>query len=100
MAKKRIFTKEFKEEAVALTRTSGRSQTDIASSLGIDINMLSRWKRESEKAALDGNIKAFPGKGKARDEELTRLRRENADLRESNEILKKAMAIFTVRKPR
>jgi len=100
MAKRRIFTKEFKEEAVALARTSDRSQTDIANSLGIDINMLSRWKREAEKAVLDGNIKAFPGRGNARDEELARLRKENADLRESNEILKKAMAIFTVRKPR
>ena len=100
MAKRRVFTKEFKEEAVALARTSGRSQTDIAHSLGIDINTLSRWKREAEHAVQDGSIRAFPGKGKARDEELARLRRENADLRESNEILKKAMAIFTVRKPR
>jgi transposase len=100
MAKRRVFTREFKEEAVTLARTSGRTQTDIANSLGVDINMLSRWKRESEKAALDGKIKAFPGKGKARDEEMARLRKENVDLRESNEILKKAMAIFTVRKPR
>jgi transposase len=45
-------------------------------------------------------MKAFPGKGKARDEELVRLKRENADLRETNEILKKAMAIFTPRRPR
>ena len=100
MGQRRVFTKEFKEEAIALARTSGRSQTDVASSLGIDVNMLSRWKREANQADMDGNIKAFPGKGKARDEELTRLRKENADLRESNEILKKAMAIFTVRKPR
>jgi len=100
MAKRRVFTKAFKEEAVTLARTSGRSQTDIANSLGIDINMLSRWKREAESAVLDGTIKVFPGRGNARDEELARLRKENADLRESNEILKKAMAIFTVRKPR
>jgi transposase len=67
--------------------------------LGIDIGLLNRWKREAEEAR-DGGIKAFPGKGKARDEELAQLRKENADLRESNEILKKAMAIFTVIKPR
>jgi transposase-like protein len=100
MAQRRTFTKEFKEEAVALAQTSERSQTDIAASLGIDVNMLSRWKREAERAAKSGNIRAFPGKGNARDEEVARLRKENADLRESNEILKKAMAIFTVRKPR
>jgi transposase len=99
MGKRRIFTKEFKEEAVELVRASGRTQTDIAKGLGIDIGLLNRWKREAEEAKGEG-IKAFPGKGKARDEDLARLRKENADLRETNEILKKAMAIFTVRKPR
>jgi transposase len=99
MAQRRVFTKEFKEEAVALIRTSDRTVTDIANSLGINVNMLCRWKREAERAVLNGSIKAFPGKGNARDEEVTRLRKENADLRETNEILKKAMAIFTVRKP-
>jgi transposase len=99
MGKRRIFTKEFKEEALELVRTSGRTQTDIAKGLGIDIGLLNRWKREAEEAK-DGDIKAFPGKGKVRDEELARLRREVVDLRETNEILKKAMAIFTVRRPR
>jgi transposase len=84
---------------VQLARTSGRTKTDIAKDLGIDVNMLCRWQRESEKAAMDGNIKAFPGQGNARDEEVARLRRENVDLRETNEILKKAMAIFMVKKP-
>jgi transposase-like protein len=100
MVQRRVFIKEFKEEAIALTRTSGRTVTDIAGSLGVDVNMLCRWKRESERAVLNGNIKVFPGKGNARDEEVARLRKENADLRESNEILKKAMAVFTVKKPR
>jgi transposase-like protein len=63
--------------------------------LGIDVNMLCRWGRESEKAALGSNIKAFPGQGKTRGEEVARLRKENADLRETNEILKKAMVVFT-----
>jgi transposase len=99
MAERRIFSKEFKEEAIMLAQTSGRPKTDIANDLGIDVNMLCRWKREYEKAVQKGNIKAFPGKGNARDEEITQLRKEVADLRETNEILKKAMAIFTVRKP-
>jgi transposase len=100
MEQRRVFTKEFKEEAVALAQTSGRAQKDIAASLGIDVNMLCRWKRESEKAVLSGNIKAFPGKGNPRDEELARLQREVADLPETNEILKKAMAYFVVKTPR
>jgi transposase len=99
MGKRRVFTSEFKREAVSLVRKSGRTQTDIALDLGIDVNLLSRWKREEEAGLLDEKIKVFPGRGNARDEELARLKRENADLRESNEILKKAMVIFTVRKP-
>lgn len=100
MGERRTFRKEFKEETLELMRTSGRTMTAIANELGIDVNTLCRWKRESEQAARGGNIKAFPGSGRARDEEIARLKRENADLRESNEILKKAMAIFTVKKPR
>jgi transposase len=68
MAQRRVFTKEFKEEAVALIRTSGRSVTDIVNNLGINVNMLCRWKREAERAVFDSNIKAFSGKGNARDE--------------------------------
>ena len=97
---RRVFTKEFKEEAITLVKTSGRSYTDIANSLGIDVNMLCRWRRESEAESYGGKIVAFPGKGRARDEEMARLKKENADLKESNEILKKAMAIFTIKNPR
>jgi transposase len=40
---------------------------------------------------------AFPGKGhlKAPEEEMRRLQRENSDLKEEKEILKKALAIFS-----
>lgn len=37
----------------------------------------------------------FPGKGNPQDPELTALLKENARLREDNEILKKAVGIFT-----
>jgi transposase-like protein len=45
-------------------------------------------------------MKAFTGRGNARDEETARLRKEIAGLRETNEILKKAMAVFMVGNPR
>jgi len=99
MGEKRVFTKEFKERAVELARTTDRPQSEIAEELGINGNMLARWKREARQA--EGRpIKAFPGKGKARDEEVAQLKKRVADLEETNEILKKAMAIFTVRNPR
>ena len=40
---------------------------------------------------------AFPGHGNVKDPEVVRLQRANARLQEENEILKKAVGIFTVR---
>ena len=39
----------------------------------------------------------FPGQGNPQDPEVAQLKRENARLKEDNEILKKAVGIFTVR---
>jgi len=67
--------------------------------LGINPENLCRWLRESGESKT-GKIKAFPGQGNPRDEEPARLKKENAGLRETNKILKKAMAVFAVRNPR
>ena len=98
MGKRRKHTSEFKESAIELYHNSGRTTLEVADDLGISPENLRRWLREKEKGEAN-NLKVFPGQGNPRDEELARLRKENADLRETNEILKKAMAIFTVRKP-
>ena len=96
--RRKSYTREFKESAVALCLSGERTIKSIAEELGIDRSLLGQWVRATEDEKTSG-LKAFPGKGKARDEELAQLRKENADLRETNEILKKAMAIFTI-KPR
>jgi transposase len=99
MGERRTFTKEFKEQAVELSLRGDRKPGDLAKELGITGNMLSRWKREARQ--FEGTpVKAFTGKGKARDEEVARLKKRITDLEETNEILKKAMAIFAERKPR
>ena len=99
MGERRIFSKEFKEQAVELAFRGDRKPGELAAELGITGNMLSRWKREARQANTSP-AKVFPGQGNARDEEVARLRKENADLRETNEILKKAMAIFAEKSPR
>ena len=48
--------------------------------------MIYRWRRE---LGQHGE-RAFPGNGLPRDEELTRLRKENAELQEDREILPKS----------
>ena len=91
--KRRRFSKEFKLEAVALVTEKGISVAQAARDLGICENLLGRWKREF----LDDPSEAFPGKGrlKSQDEELARLRRENENLRQERDILKKAVGIFS-----
>jgi transposase len=95
---RKIYTREFKESAIELCRSGDRTIKSVAEDLGIHPTSLGQWLRASEEEKA-GGLKAFPGHGNPRDEELTQLRKEVADLRETNEILKKAMAIFAVRKP-
>lgn len=87
----------FKQEAVKKVQEQGKDVSDVAEELGIHIKTMYRWLDEYKQ---DG-VNAFPGKGnlKPDDAELRRLKRENEDLREENEILKKATAIFA-RRPR
>src|SRR4051812_50137033 len=54
MTQQRRFTKEFEEEAVGLAQTSGRTQREIASDLGIGLSRLVRWiGRSREGRAVD-----------------------------------------------
>jgi transposase len=50
MGKKRVFTKEFKERAVELALNTNRKHSEIAQDLGINRNMLARWKREMKQS--------------------------------------------------
>jgi transposase len=91
--KRRRYTKEFKDDAVQyLINHPEKSITDAAANLGVKRDLLSRWKKERE---LHGK-QSFPGNGNIQDDdELIKLRRKLADSQEENEILKKALAIFS-----
>jgi transposase len=93
------YRKEFKESEIELYQNNDRSIKSIAEELGVHPTSLRQWLRESEEEKA-GGLRAFPGQGNPRDEEVARLKKENADLRETNEILKKAMAFFVVKNPR
>ena len=86
--KRRKYTKEFKEEAVRLISEEGYSYAEAGRNLGVNPNLLSRWKREFEGIELD------LGSAAAMQAELKRLRKENKRLKMEREILKKAAAFF------
>jgi len=94
---RRVYTKEFKLEAVALAEKREKPISHIAKDLGINENMLYRWLHQTREAG--NGIQVFPGRGKPRDEELIRLRKEVKSLRTANEILKKAAVIFAQGEP-
>jgi transposase len=91
------YSREFKIEALRLLETSGKSAAQLERELGIGTGNLSRWKRQSVREGED----AFPGHGRLTPEQerLRRLERENEILRQERDILKKAIAIFSERRP-
>jgi len=92
------YTREFKLEAVRLVTKQGEqglSQAQVARDLGLNENMLGRWKKEF----AQHQERAFPGQGNPHEEELARLQREVEVLRREREILKKAVAIFSQPEP-
>ena len=90
---RRMYTQEFKTEAVALAEKREKPISQIAKDLGVNESVLRRWMQQTKESAGTG-LRPFPGHGRPRDEELSRLRKEKKTLREANEILKKAAVIF------
>lgn len=91
--KRRIFSREFKENAVKLVLDGSRSVREVSRGLGINENLLYRWKKQF----TEDPENSFPGKGhlKPEEEEIRRLKKELSDAREERDILKKAVAIFS-----
>ena len=81
----RPYPREFREGALQLVREGERPIVQIAQELGIAESCLRRWIKQAE---LDSG-KREDGLTTNEREELRRLRRENARLRQEKEILRK-----------
>ena len=85
------YSKEFKLTAVHLMKSGLFKPQEIFKMLGgVDRQTVYRWVKEYEK---DGEA-AFDSKAVLPGSELTRIQKENEELRLENEILKKATAYF------
>jgi transposase len=90
---RRVYTAEFKREAVRLVESSGKPVTEVARELGIGYSCLLRWRQQ---LGEDGE-NAFPGHGRMTPEQerIRELERENLVLRQERDILKDAIRIFS-----
>ena len=89
---KRVFSREFKLEAVRLVRERGVAKSQAARELGVHVNVLRKWIRDYEADPKE----AFPGHGQMKPEqaEIAQLKRELARTKAERDILKKAIAYF------
>jgi transposase len=90
--KKKKYSPEFREQAVKKALTGDESLKEIAAALGISYWTLQQWKREYLEAQKSKpEIKTKLGL----EEELKRLKAENASLKMDNTILKKYAAMLS-----
>lgn len=91
--KRSNYDKQFKVAAVNLAQDGSSSIKEVAAELGISVSSLRRWVNEYDEYGES----AFPGHGNAlfnSTYEIKKLQRENAALREENELLKKLQAFL------
>ena len=93
MAQKKMYSEEFKRDAIRLQETSGKSIGVIEKELGLSHNLLRQWKHryqvndetdELERSEIE-QLKA----------ELRQAKRELEIARQERDILKKTVRIFS-----
>lgn len=86
----RKYPDELRERAVREVRTSGRPVAHVAKDLGIHKEALRQWVRQAEADSGDRDDRLTS----AERDELKQLRKDNAELKRANEILKAASVFF------
>ncbi len=85
--KRKQYDRAFKLSAVKLLESSDKSLEQVARGLGISGSMLRRWRGQ----VRDRGEQVFREGGRMERTELSRLRRENRELRRDMEALKKML---------
>ena len=89
MENSKRYDQEYKNMIVDLFK-SGMSLSEISSEYGIAKSTINGWIKDVKEIKVDGNEVMTL-------KEVKELKREMARIKEENEILKKAMAIFAIK---
>ena len=96
---RRYFDDAFKQDAVNRVLRTNKSSAEVSRELGIQGNLLARWKRDFLEKA-DHTVESGVMKPSELVAALEAARREADDLREQRDILKKALNIFSQQMPK
>jgi transposase len=88
---RRNFTDEYKAEVVRLCQQPGKTPNGVAVELGLTPSAVMAWVKQATADAGGGGSGALTTSER---EELAALRKENRQLRQEREILKRATAFF------
>lgn len=91
MARRKRYSKEFKQQALQRANEPGVTDVLVCEELGVSTRQLRRWKDAVREHGEEG---AFPGHGKSRDEEFTKLKRELTKVKEERDFLREAARFF------
>jgi transposase len=93
--KRKRYGKQFKLDALQMYENSERSMAEIERELGITTGLLAKWRDTLQK--IPKKEEAFPGNGKLPNSQarIRQLERENAQLRQEKEILKKVLSMYS-----
>ena len=94
------YSVEFKVTAVKLSHMAGVEVQTVANALDIHPFMLSRWRKEVREGLLKGRARRVdvPSRPARELQQLQKLKREHAVLKEEHELLKKAIRFSSERK--
>ena len=97
MAKRKIkaYSEAYRREAVRLAGMPDKTAADVARELGIHANQIYNWRTQFNKLSK-GQFKVADGTNYsiAEKEEIRKLKKEVANLKEERDFLKKATAYF------
>jgi len=95
MIDRKKYSKEFKLEAIRMYENGERTITEVEQALGITTGLLWKWKENLKNQPK--KEEAFPGNGRLTDTEarIRQLERENFQLRQDKDILKKVLEMFS-----